>query len=102
MKKNRIDSLRTRMRGGYFYERIKYLEQYSDKDELLHAYLNYCKSTYWHGARNYKHDSYLESFGESISIEDVVLPQLKGEAVNAFWTEFPDVLLPYIIPKVVK
>lgn len=92
-----MKALETRIMGGYFYERIKYLKKISGNDKILKQYLEYCKYVYWHGGNNCKYNSLFDTDREYVEIEGMKLPCLRGNDIGNFWVEFPDVLLPYIL-----
>lgn len=92
-----LESLRTRVIGGYFYERIKYLRKFCKNDYILKCYLEYCRYCYWHGAKNCKSNRLFDNKTEFVEIEGMKFPQMKGKDIGTFWCEFPDVLLPYIM-----
>lgn len=93
-----LRSIKMRMWGGYYYEKIKNLKRYmkAHRDPIMSAYLEYAKDVYWHGERNCVRNSYFENDKETVSFGDIVIPRLSGAAVGTFWYEFPDLILPYL------
>lgn len=92
-----LESIKTRMPGGYFYERIKYLKKY-EKTPILKHYLDYCIKSYFGGGKNISKSTFFDK-KEYVMIEDLKLPQISGHAIGTFWCEFPDLVLPYVIEK---
>ena len=95
-----IESIKTRMPGGYFYERIRMLKTCSFlENPLLHNYLEYCKCAYWKGGKNCTKSALFNSGTDYVYLEDIKFPKLEGKDIGTFWCEFPDVFLPYMLEK---
>lgn len=98
--KMNFNSIKLRIGGGYFYERIKYLKKYASKDDkILQAYLEYCRYIYWHGTNKYQGNFYFKEGSKKTFFDNIEIPTLTKNAAGTFWYEFPDVLLPYLIER---
>ena len=87
-----------RRKGGVKYERFKYLKSYAEpNDRIMQAYLEYARYAFWRGGISFARSSLFETDLEYVSIYDVKIPKLRGRAVSVFWSEFGDILLPYIL-----
>ncbi len=57
------------------------------------------KHIYWHGSSGYKGRLPKDKSKEYFEIYDIKVPVLEDHSLSTYWSEFPDVILPYILEK---